>query len=202
MSDMTNIREAKLPWNSKLAFLRGFLQHPEQVGSVIPSSRFLEQRIVDVASIARAKTVVELGPGTGGTTQAILDALQDDAKFLALELNSAFVSLLDANPDRRLIVHHGSAENIEHILALYDIPRPDVVVSGIPFSTMPSRQAQRILQSIWSCLTPGGHFVAYQFRGRVADLGRELFGRPEVKVELLNVPPVRLYKWKKPDPDA
>lgn len=202
MSDMTNIREAKLPWNSKLAFLRGFLQNPEQVGSVIPSSRFLEQRIVDVASIVSAKTVVELGPGTGGTTQAILDALQDDAKFLALELNSAFVSLLDANPDRRLIVHQGSAENIEHILALYDIPRPDVVVSGIPFSTMPSHQAQRILQSIWSCLIPGGHFVAYQFRGRVADLGRELFGRPEVKVELLNVPPVRLYKWRKPGPDA
>jgi phospholipid N-methyltransferase len=198
MANMMNHNQVKIPWNNAFTFLRGFLQHPDQVGSIVPSSRFLEQRLVDVASIARAKTVVELGPGTGGTTQAILDALLDDAKFLAIELNPEFASLLQSNPDPRLIVHHGSAEQIGQALALYDIPRPEVVVSGIPFSTMPDKLAHRILQNVWTCLVPGGNFTAYQFRGRVADLGRELLGKPEVTVELFNVPPVRVYCWKKP----
>lgn len=198
MDNMTNLHQEKISWNSKLAFLRGFFQHPEQVGSVVPSSRFLEQRLVDIASITSAKTVVELGPGTGGTTQAILNALHDDAKFLAIELNSEFVSLLKSNSDPRLIVHHGNAEDIEKALARYDIPHPDVVISGIPFSTISSTQAHQIIKNVWSCLVPGGHFVAYQFRGRVADLGRELLGMPEINVELLNVPPVRVYNWRKP----
>ena len=198
MANMTNHQQKRTGWNSKLTFFRGFLQHPDQVGSVVPSSKFLERRIVDVAPIDKARTIVELGPGSGGTTQAILDALPDDATFLAIELNPDFVSLLESNTDPRLIVHHGNAEQIEQALALYNIARPDVVVSGIPFSTMSSKLAQRILHSIWSCLVPGGHFVAYQFRGRVADLGREFLGSPEIKVELLNVPPVRVYKWRKP----
>jgi len=195
---MTTIQKEKVKWNDKFTFFRGFLQHPEQVGSIIPSSRFLEQRIVDIASITTVRSVVELGPGTGGTTQAILDAMLDEATFLAIELNPEFVSLLKTNPDPRLVVHHGSAERIEQALAYYNMTPPDAVISGIPFSTMPHMLATRILKSIWACLAPGGHFIAYQFRGRVADLGREILGIPEIKVELLNVPPVRLYHWRKP----
>lgn len=198
MTNMTNFQKEKVKWNDKFTFFRGFLRHPEQVGSIIPSSRFLEQRIVDVACINKARSVVELGPGTGGTTQAILDAMPDDAKFLAIELNPEFVSLLKSNPDPRLIVHHGSAEQVDQVVAHYNMAYPNVVISGIPFSTMPNKLAHRILQRIWTCLVPGGHFIAYQFRGRVADLGREILGRPEIKVELLNVPPVRLYHWQKP----
>ena len=195
---MTNYQKEKVKRNDKFTFFRGFLRHPEQVGSIIPSSRFLEQRIVDLASIITASSVVELGPGTGGTSQAILDAMPDDARFLAIELNPEFVSLLKSNPDPRLIVHQGSAEQIEQALALYNMARPDVVISGIPFSTMPNTAGHNILQRIWACLVPGGHFIAYQFRGRVADLGRGFLGMPEIKVELLNVPPVRLYHWRKP----
>jgi phosphatidylethanolamine/phosphatidyl-N-methylethanolamine N-methyltransferase len=183
--------------NNKLAFLRGFLQYPEQVGSIIPSSRYLEKCLVDIAAFDKARTVVELGPGTGGTTQAILEALPDEAKMLAIELNTDFVSLLSSNSDPRLVVHHGSAERIKEILSLYDLARADVVVSGIPFSTMPDRIGQQILQDIWSILMPGGKFIAYQFRGRVADLGRDIFGIPETRLELFNVPPVRIYNWKK-----
>ena len=58
-----------------LAFFVRFLNAPKQIGSVIPSSGYLERRVVKLAAIPRARTVVELGPGTGGTTQAILAAL-------------------------------------------------------------------------------------------------------------------------------
>jgi phospholipid N-methyltransferase len=183
--------------DKRLAFLHGFLQRPQVVGSVIPSSRFLERRIVDVAAIGEARTVVELGPGTGGTTRAILRSLPRDSRLCAIEISPRFVSLLRSNSDPRLTVHLGSAEQIGEALDLHGLSNPDVVLSGIPFSTMPLSLGRRILRSVWSNLAPGGQFVAYQFRDRVSVLGREILGAPKVEVELLNVPPMRVYCWRK-----
>ena len=182
---------------SGLAFLKGFFRHPELVGSIVPSSRYLEKRVVSAALVEKARLVVELGPGTGGTTRAILENLPHDARLLAIEINPQFVSLLKSVDDPRLIVHHGSAETLQEVLRYYDVSYPDAVISGIPFSTMPQDRGGQILESIWACLAPGGYFVAYQFRRRVADLGKKAFGIPETEMELFNVPPVRLFRWQK-----
>lgn len=198
MDDVLNHRRRQARKVNGLAFFQGFLRHPNLVGSIIPSSRFLERRLVDVAAITKAKLVVELGPGTGGTTRALLEALPESSKLLAIELDPEFVALLKAEPDPRLIVHQGSAEQIGEALAVNGLPKPDVVISGIPFSTMPVALGNRIVSEVWSCLAPGGRFVAYQFRGRVALLGRKLIGRPKIEVELLNAPPMRVYHWHKP----
>lgn len=181
-----------------LAFLRGFLRDPERVASVVPSSRYLERRIVEVAKVWEARTVVELGPGTGGTTRALLGAMPAQARLLAVELSPQFVDLLQEISDPRLIVQLGSAQEIAELLMLHSLDRPEVVVSGIPFSTMPAELGRRIFAAVWSTLAPGGCFVAYQFRDQVARIGRELCGEPEVTVELLNVPPMRIYRWTKP----
>src|SRR5512134_1462800 len=122
--------------DQRLAFLQGFLRKPQQVGSVIPSSRFLERKVVDLAGVANARLVIELGPGTGGTTRALLRALPADAKLLAIEIDPRFASILRENPDPRLIVHEGSAEDLAKVLAEHGLGAPDAVVSGIPFSTM------------------------------------------------------------------
>ena len=73
----------KVPrWEEIVAFLRGFLRDPAGVGSVIPSSRFMERRIVRMADAAHARVIVELGPGPGGTTRALLDAMPADSRLL------------------------------------------------------------------------------------------------------------------------
>jgi len=182
---------------ANLVFLQGFLRHPEQVASIIPSSRFLERRLIEWAGINEAGVVVELGPGTGGTTRAILEALGSEARLLSIEITPEFVNLLQTHPDPRLIVHLGSAEHIRSSLARYGLGAPQVVVSGIPFSTMPLALGRRIIGEVWKSLPPGGCFVAYQVRDRVATLGRRLLGKPEVEIELLNVPPMRLFRWRK-----
>jgi phospholipid N-methyltransferase len=180
-----------------MAFLQGFLKSPKQVGSIIPSSRFLERRIVRAADIAKASLVVELGPGTGGTTRALLRAMSPDARLLAIEIDPRFVELLRRMPDPRLIVHEGSAAEIEQALRQHDLPAPDVILSGIPFSTMAQSVGEQILRSVYDALGPGGLFVAYQVRDRVETLGRRVFGRAQVQRELLNVPPMRVYRWQK-----
>ncbi|MBI5581418.1 MAG: methyltransferase domain-containing protein [Deltaproteobacteria bacterium] len=184
--------------NGHLAFFRGFLRHPALIGSVIPSSRFLERRIIQAAGIAHSRSVVELGPGTGGTTRAILRALPRQAHLLAIEINPDFVNYLKAYPDPRLDVYLGSAEHIRSALETVNHTRPDAVVSGIPFSTMPAEAGRRILREIWCCLAPGGRFVAYQLMQSVAFLEPLLLGDPHVQLELLNVPPLRVYSWQKP----
>ena len=188
----------RLQPDKRFSFFQGFLRHPNTVGSVIPSSRFLERRLVDIAGIATARLVVELGPGTGGTTRAILRTLPDESNLLAIEINPTFVSLLRSQPDPRLITHLGSAVHIRDILARHGLPRPDVVISGVPFSTMPPSLGRSLIRAVWSSLAPGGHFVAYQVRDRVAILAREIAGTPEVAVEALNVPPMRIFRWRKP----
>lgn len=180
-----------------LDFFRGFLRSPEQVGSIIPSSRFLERRIVNVSGLETAGTVVELGPGTGGTTRAILNALCPDAKLLTIELDPQFSCILESFGDPRLFPHTGSAAELPEILDQYGLPAPDVVISGIPFSTMPSEIGNAVLEAVRDSLAPGGRFVAYQFRGHVGRMGRLILGDPEVELELLNVPPMRFYCWRK-----
>ena len=181
-----------------VAFLRGFLQRPQQVGSVIPSSRFLERRVVDLADIKAATTVVELGSGTGGTTQAILCALRADAVLLSIEINPAFHAFIKRIRDPRLVAHLGSAVSLREIMRRHNLTQADAVISGIPFSTMDRDSATRIPEAISSVLAPGGRFVAYQVRRRVETLCRPHLGEAQVALEFLNIPPIWVFRWQKP----
>jgi phospholipid N-methyltransferase len=179
-----------------LAFLTGFLQRPKEVASIVPSSRFLMRRVVRGADVAHAKLVVELGPGTGGSTRAMLRAMRPDARLLAIEIHPGFVRLLRRTiDDPRLIVHEGSATDLAAILRQHGLGAPEVVFSGIPFSQIPETTGLGILRAVQEALAPGGRFVAYQARDRVEKLGRSVFGRPRVQLELRNVPPMRVYRW-------
>lgn len=183
--------------DDRLAFLKGFLRDPRDVGSVIPSSRFLERRMVRMAGVREADSVVELGPGTGGTTRAILAAMPENSTLLAVELDPVFADLVRGFDDKRLMVHQGSAENLRELIATHRLKPPKAILSGIPFSTMPVDVGTRIIEAIRDVLAPGGCFVAYQFRGAVADRARPILGEPEVSLELVNIPPMRCYRWRK-----
>ena len=180
------------------AFFRGFLREPGQVGSVIPSSRFLEDRIVEASDFSTAKRVVELGPGTGGTTRTFLQRLGPDARLLSIELSSFFHDVLGEITDPRFINHQGSAEDLAEILAKYHMEQPDVVISGIPFSKIPDAVGTRVAQAVNDNLAEGGRFVAYQFRQDVARITEPVMGAPVSNtLEFRNIPPMRVYGWRK-----
>ncbi|WP_143762937.1 class I SAM-dependent methyltransferase [Ramlibacter tataouinensis] len=186
------------PLRDSARFLRGFVRNPAQVGSVVPSSRWLEQRLVRNAGIAEARTVVELGPGTGGTTAAFLKAMSPSARLLAIELDPNFHEhLSQAFHDPRLALELGSAERLAEFLGARRLSPPDAIVSGIPFSTMPPEVSDRIAAAIAQVLRPGGRFVAYQVRAHVAGFATPYLGEPQKEWETLNVPPVRVFTWVK-----
>lgn len=192
----------KLPDNliqpdKRIAFFKGFLSRPGQVGSLIPSSRFLERRICNLANIRSSKTIVELGPGTGGTTRAMLRCMPTDGLLLSIEIDPRFYRIISAIEDPKLIAHQGCAGDLRDIVLSYGINSVDAVISGIPFSIIRPEFGRSIIQSISDLLSRGGRFVAYQFRDRVNVLGREVLGPSHVHLELFNIPPVRVYSWSK-----
>ena len=185
--------------NGRSIFFQEFLRHPLQIGSIIPSSRFLERRIVEAAGVASAKTIVELGPGTGGTTRAILRVMARHAKLLSIEINPNFYVLLSYTKDERLITHLGDAHKLKEVIHMYGLDAPEVVISGIPFSTMSHTSGSQIIEVVSSVLAQRGRFVAYQLSKRVASLCQPLLGSGQVELELFNIPPMRVYRWKKND---
>lgn len=193
---MSHIHAASVPTSARVEFFKGFLRAPSDVGSITPSSRFLERAIVSMARLDRVRTVVELGPGTGGTTRALLRAMPDASSLLAIELDPVFADIVAAQRDPRLLVHRGGAESIAEALQQYHLGAPQVVVSGIPFSSMPRDIGERIIRAIRSVLEPDGMFLAYQVRSTVCEFANPVFGRPERRWELRNVPPMRLFRWR------
>ncbi len=183
--------------NGRSVFFQEFLRHPLQIGSIIPSSRFLERRVVKAAGVASARTIIELGPGTGGTTRAILRAMTRHAKLLSVEINPNFHALLSSVKDERLIAHLGDAHKLKEVIHMYGMGAPEVVISGIPFSTMSHTSGSQIIETVSSVLAQKGRFVVYQVSKRVASLCQPLLGSGQVEIELLNIPPMRVYRWEK-----
>jgi phospholipid N-methyltransferase len=190
-------KDNSLKLKQHVVFIWEALKDFEQVSSIIPSSRFLERRLIKQAHLNTAKTVVELGAGTGGTTMAILKAMRKDARLLSIEINPRFYEVLQRIDDERLIAHLGSADELQAIMQQYGLPQADVIFSGIPFSRIDKAVGKQILAQIAESLTPGGRFIAYQLRGKVEELGKPYLGEAQVSLELLNIPPLRVFQWQK-----
>lgn len=196
-------RQALQPSGGRIEFLKGFLRNPKEVGSVVPSSRFLTRRVLECGAVDKARMIVELGPGTGVFTGEILKRMRPNAKLVAVEINPTFVRMLRSNyPDPRLSVYEGSASDLEKALIEAGTSQADLVVSGIPFSTLAHETRRATLEAARRVLGPGGYFVAYQVRSHVRRFAEPVFGPGETHREFLNLPPMRIYVWQRPVGDA
>jgi phospholipid N-methyltransferase len=177
-----------------LLFAKNFLQHPKMLGSLIPSSRFLVDRLLNKINWKRASTIVEYGPGVGTITERILDRMAPNATLVVLEMNEDFVRHLKrAFPDLRLHVVHGSAENVYRELAQLKLIGADYIISGIPFTTMPVELRHRIMRESRKALNPGGAVLVYQFTRAVLPYLRTHFEQIDQDFEPRNILPARLF---------
>ncbi len=175
-------------------FARNFFKHPRMLGSIIPSSSFLVQRLLERVDWQRARVVVEYGPGVGTITRELLHRMPPDSTLVVLETNQDFVDFLEQSlPDPRLQVIKGSAETIQAELARLGLPAADYVLAGIPFSTMPATSRESVLTRSLDALSPQGSMLIYQFSSRVLPDLRRVFSKVECDFELFNVLPARLY---------
>ena len=179
-------------------FFRGFIKHPVMVGSVIPSSRMLIDKMLGQVDWQNTKLFVEYGPGVGTFTQHILERLAPDATLLTIDTNSDFTEYLNGKfTDSRLEAVTGSAANVRKIMADRGIDHADFILSGLPFSTLPAGVGARIAEETAAALRPGGAFLVYQFSPKVRDFIAPHFERIDKGFEWRNIPPATLFwAWK------
>jgi phospholipid N-methyltransferase len=172
------------------------------LGSVIPSSRFLVNRLLKEIDWSRAKVIVEYGPGVGVFTAEILRRMGPDAALIAFELNDDLVDFLRRSiGDPRLHIVHGSAADVRTVLEGLGHSNADYIVSGIPYTTMPASVRDTILQESRAMLATGGMFLVYQFSRASLPFVRQVFSDVRVEREMLNVPPATTYVCRVGDGD-
>lgn len=177
-----------------LLFGRNFFKHPRMLGSVIPSSRFLIDKVLAPVDWARARVLVEFGPGVGTITTEILKRMGPSARLIVIEMNQDFVKYLrESIHDSRFEVVHGSAADIGKVLAERGLGSADYVFSGIPFSTMPEEVRVSIVQSTADAVSRDGAFVVYQFSPKVRGYLERAFASVKTGFEPLNVPPAQIF---------
>ncbi len=183
------------PWGM---FFKGFLKHPVMVGSVIPSSDRLINRMLARVDWNETKVFVEYGPGVGTFCGPILQRMAPDAQLIAIDTNLDFVDYLnDSILDSRFSAVHGSAADVGTIVADHGHASADFVLSGLPFSTLPAGIGAQIAAETHEVLRPGGAFLVYQFSPKVRDFLDPHFADIDQDMEWWNIPPAQLYwAWK------
>lgn len=180
--------------NQLLLFALNFFKHPKMLGSLIPSSRYLTDRLLRRIDWKRARVIVEYGPGVGTFTAEVLQRMSPEATLVVFETNEDFVQFLQESlPDPRLHVVHGSAEDVGVVLARLGCGSADYVISGIPFSTMPDDLRNRILGATRAVLRPDGQFLVYQFSAKVWPDLQRVFRHVHRDFEPLNVLPAQVF---------
>jgi phospholipid N-methyltransferase len=175
-------------------FLRGFLKNPVMVGSIIPSSRVLIDKMLEPVDWANTRLFVEYGPGVGTFTRPVLERLGPDAHLVTIDTNADFTRYLrEQIDDPRLIPVTGSAADVETILADRKLGAADYVLSGLPFSTLPPGVGNAIAEATSKVIRPGGAFLVYQFSPKVLDFIKPHFAPIKRGFEWINVPPATLF---------
>jgi phospholipid N-methyltransferase len=178
--------------HERIRFFRSFLAHPRQVGAILPTSKRAVRDMLDMANFAQARCVVELGAGTGVYTEEILTRLHPEARFLAFEVDPDLVATLDGRfEDPRVRVINDSAENVEQYL---DGVKVDIIVSGLPFTSLPEPVKRNIFEQITQVLAPEGIMVAIQYSTMVQRDLKRVFASVRRRVSPLNVPPAFLFQ--------
>ncbi|TNE48441.1 MAG: methyltransferase domain-containing protein [Sphingomonadales bacterium] len=179
-------------------FFRGFVEHPRMVGSIIPSSRFTVNRMLEPVDWRNCKLFVEYGPGIGTFCRPVLDRLSGDATLIVIDTNPIYIEYLQRTiRDKRFFAVLGSAEDVEQIVRDHGFEAADYVLSGLPFSTLPSGVAPAIAAATHRVLRPGGAFLVYQFTAACREYMRPHFARIDSGFEWLNILPCKLFwGWK------
>src|SRR5437868_11384602 len=138
-------------------FLRGFLKNPVMVGSIIPSSKVLIEKMLDPVDWANTKVFVEYGPGVGTFTRPVLERMNPDSTLVTIDTNADFTRFLkESIDDPRLVAVTGSAAEADKILADRSLGQADYVLSGLPFSTLPPGAGDAIAEAPARGIRPRG----------------------------------------------
>jgi len=172
-------------------FLRKFLQYPKQVGSIVPSSKYLAAMMVGAVPWREVAAIAELGAGTGAITRYITQKAGEHVKVYAFEKDAKMRRMLQQRFPR--IACAANAVNLTRILENNGEDQLDCILSGLPFYNFPPQLRDRILGQVAAGLKPGGLFVAFQYSLQMRKHLAERFVIERIGFVPFNFPPAFVY---------
>jgi phosphatidylethanolamine/phosphatidyl-N-methylethanolamine N-methyltransferase len=195
----SSVRALKKPprLDDEVRFLRSWIEKPLHMGAVMPSGRLLARTMAQYVDIKSTGPVVELGPGTGAITNALIEHGVDQKRLVLVEYNPGFCALLrDRYPHAKVV--QGDAYSLRDSLRNMLSAPASAVVSGLPLVTKPMLTRLKLIRDAFVALAPGAPFV--QFTYSVAPpIPKSL---PGVSTEAseriwMNLPPARVWVYRK-----
>ena len=194
----SSVRALKKPrLDDEVRFLRSWIEKPLHMGAVMPSSKLLARTMAQYVAVDSKGPVIELGPGTGAITNALIEHGVDQKRLVLVEYNPGFCALLrDRYPQAKVV--QGDAYALRASLdKVLDAPA-SAVISGLPLVTKPMLTRLKLIRDAFAALAPGAPFV--QFTYSVAPpIPKSL---PGVSTEAseriwMNLPPARVWVYRK-----
>ncbi len=181
---------ARLKFSDSLNLIKSF----RTSGTITPSSRVLIKALLAPIDFGKARCIIELGPGNGCVTRAILGRMHADCVLICFEVNGDFISQLNSLGDSRLRVVNACASSIRTILDELEIADVDHIVSSLPLALIDDDIVQNILRSVSSNLREGGRFLQYQYSlNNYAEL-KPIFKAVKLDFTFRNMPPAFVYE--------
>jgi phosphatidylethanolamine/phosphatidyl-N-methylethanolamine N-methyltransferase len=183
-------------------FFAALIRNPKQIGAIVPSGMPLAKAMAEQVP-ACAQTVLELGPGTGSITRALLGLGLHPLRLMLVEKESDMAAGLARRfPGAEVL--QGDATQLARLLRARGIQQVDAVVSSLPLLSMKPIAVTRILVQAFAALRPGGVFVQYTY-SPVSPVSRCLVERLGLAVEraavvFRNLPPATVWVYGSPCP--
>jgi phosphatidylethanolamine/phosphatidyl-N-methylethanolamine N-methyltransferase len=183
--------------DDEVRFLRSWIEKPLAMGAVMPSGKLLARTMASYVDLDSDAPVIELGPGTGPITSALVERGIDQRRLVLVEYSPNFCALLRERFPKATVVQ-GDAYSLRDTLGEALREPASAVVSGLPLVTKPMRTRVRLLRDAFATLAPKAPFV--QFTYSVAPpIPKSLPGITTEASERIwmNVPPARVWVYRK-----
>lgn len=191
------IAKRNLRIEDDVRFIRSWIEKPLSTGAVMPSSKLLCRTMANFVDPDVPGPIVELGPGTGPVTEALVAHGVDPARLVLVEFNPVFCRLLRARYPAATVVQ-GDAYRLKRLIGDLIPQAASAVVSGLPLVTKPLRTRLRLLNEAFALLLPGAPFVQFTY-AVVPPIPRSL-ARVRVAASeriWMNLPPARVWVYRK-----
>jgi len=198
MTPQSLVRVAKKPLrlDDEMQFIRSWIEKPLSIGAVMPSSKVLARTMARYVDPASNGPVIELGPGTGPVTEALVEHGVDPKRLILVEFDADFCRLLRTRYPEATVVQ-GDAYRLRRLLETYVKESASAIVSGLPLVTKPVRTRLRLISDAMALLAPGAPFVQFTY-AMVTPIPKALSGITAQASELIwmNVPPARVWVYR------
>lgn len=178
-------------------FLKNWASRPLTTGAVSPSGKALAERMARTVDLQSDLPVVELGPGTGVVTKALLQRGVPPQRIVAIEFNPDFCKLLHTRfPGCRIL--QGDAYTLDKTLQTHGIAEAACFVSSLPLFSRPLADRIALINAALTLMPQGGEFIQFSYALVPPVRSGELRGPCEVNVSpwiMRNLPPARVWRY-------